>query len=54
MQPTLAAFNFKSLSNDQDGLSPSHWKKILTHVNSLQAWAPQKKRTVSILMAYPV
>ena len=23
MQPTLAAFNFKSLSNDQDGPSPS-------------------------------
>ena len=27
MQPTFAAFNFKSLSNDQDGLSPSTLEK---------------------------
>ena len=44
MQLTFSAFNFRRSSNDQDG--PSHWKKILTHADSLQAWTPKKREAL--------
>ena len=44
MQPTFAAFNFKSSSNDRIDGHRVHWKKILTHADSLQAWTPKKEK----------
>ena len=51
MQPTLAAFNFKNSSNGQDGPSLSTLEENIDACRFHTSVGPQKKRSVSILMA---
>ena len=51
MQPKLAAFNFKSSSNDQDGQSPSTLEENIGPYRFPMSVGQKKKRSVSILMA---
>ena len=47
MQPTFAAYNFKSSSNDQDGLSPSTLEENIDACRfrtSMDPPPPQKKK----------
>ena len=43
MQPTFAAFNFKSLSNDQDGPSPSTLEENIDACQFPTSMDPPKK-----------
>ena len=51
MQPTFAAFNFKSSSNDRDGLSPSKLEENIDACQCPKSMDPLTKRSASILMA---
>ena len=44
MQPTLAAFNFKSLSNDQDGPSPSTLEENIDACQLPTSVGPKKEK----------
>ena len=46
MQPTFAAFNFKSLSNDQDGLSPSTLEENIDTCRFPTSMDPQKREAL--------
>ena len=55
MQPTFAAFNFKSSSNDQDGSSPSTLEENIDACRfPTRVDPPKTNGSASILMAYPV
>ena len=51
MQPTFAAFNFKSSSNDQDGPLPSTLEENIDTCRFPTSMDPKKKRNASTLMA---
>ena len=46
MQPTFAAFNFKSSSNDQDGSSPNTLEENIDACRFPTSVDPPKKRAV--------
>ena len=51
MQPIFAAFNLNSLSNDQDGTSPSKLEENIDACRFPTIMDPKKERSASILMA---
>ena len=50
MQPTFAAFNSRSSSNDQDGPSPSTLEENIDACSFPTSMDTKKKRSASILV----
>ena len=46
MQPTFAAFNFKSLSNDRDGRSPSTLEESIDTLRFPTSVDPKKREVL--------
>ena len=46
MQPSFAAFNFKSLSNDQDGRSPSTLEENIDTCRFPTSMDPKKREVL--------